>query len=338
MDRAASDASLAQPPAAGPSPVRRHPPAGGAPGPGRLLAAAGGSLLALALTGGVFLWTRAGQGIDALLLPRAERGGGYEQRTVLLSPARTVLAVFGSPLVLVVLLGAVLLVGVLGRRAAAGATGVALVLGTAAVAGAAKAVLPRAEFPIESSTAHNSFPSGHVSVAAALLLAFMLVLPRWARWWLALPGAAGVSAVAAATMIAGWHRFSDALGGVLLAVTLCCLAVAALARHDRPDGGADGHPPGRTAPYGPVGAAAGTVGLVWALLVVVPSAPLERGPLVAIVTATGLTALAVAAVVFLLDSTDFVASAARRNAPAPAGAGRPAPAGTSPAENGPPTW
>ncbi|MEV1330458.1 phosphatase PAP2 family protein [Micromonospora costi] len=309
-----------------------------APGPGRLLAAAGGALLALALTGGVFLWTRAGQGIDALLLPRTERGGGYEQRTVLLGPARTVLAVFGSPLVLVVLLGTVLLVGVLGRRSAAGVTGVALVIGTAAVAGAAKAVLPRAEFPIEGSTAHNSFPSGHVSVAAALLLAFMLVLPRSARWWLALPGAAGVSVVAAATMIAGWHRFSDVLGGVLLAVTLCCLAAAALARRDRPGGGADGRQPSRPASHGPVGAAAGAVGLVWALLVVVPSAPLERGPVAAIVTATGLTVLAVAAVVFLLDSTDFLVPAVRRNTPRPSGPGRPAPAGTPAAENGPPTW
>ncbi|WP_405098134.1 phosphatase PAP2 family protein [Micromonospora sp. NBC_01412] len=323
--------------------------------PGPLVEAALGSLLALALSCAVFLWTPAGQWLDGLLLPRAERGGGYEQQSDLVGPAKTVLALFGSPVLLAVLLGSVLLVGLARRRLVAGVVGVGMVLGAVAVAGMAKTVLPRPEFQIESSTTHNSFPSGHVTTATALLLAFMLVLPGWARRWLVVPGALGVSVVASATMIAGWHRFSDTLGGVLLAVSLSCLAAAALAhlgggahpaidvdpgaalrpdpygavrvdrsevfhanrrgavRADRPaDGDLRGRSDNWTALRGLVEAA---VVLVWALLVVVPrlSASVERGPLVAIVTATALTVLAVGSVVFLVRSADFAVPVSRRN-------------------------
>ncbi|MFJ6199455.1 hypothetical protein [Micromonospora sp. NPDC092111] len=48
--------------------------------PGPLVKAALCSLVALVLTCAAFLWTPAGQWLDGLLLPRAERGGGYEHR------------------------------------------------------------------------------------------------------------------------------------------------------------------------------------------------------------------------------------------------------------------
>ncbi|MEV4758807.1 phosphatase PAP2 family protein [Micromonospora sp. NPDC049559] len=281
-----------------------------------LLVAAGCYLLALGLTSGVFLWTRAGQWLDGLLLPRAERGGGYEQRTVLVGPARAVLDVFGSPTVLAALLGSVLLVGLLGRRLVAGVVGVGMVLGAVAVAGVAKSVLLRPDYQIESSTTHNSFPSGHVTAATALLMAFLLVLPGWARPWLAVPGAAAVSVVASATMIAGWHRFSDTLGGVLLGAVLCCLAAAALAarRGDAGPGDADETRAGpRRAAL--IGAVLGLVVLVWALLAVVPrlAASVEPGPLAAIVATTVLTTVTVVAVLFPLRTTDFRDRTNRRN-------------------------
>ncbi|MEH1168240.1 phosphatase PAP2 family protein [Micromonospora sp. CPCC 205539] len=277
----------------------------------RLLAAALCHLLALGLTGVVFLSTPAGQWLDGLLLPRAERGGGYQQETVLVDPAKTVLATFGSPTLLAALLGAVLLVGLLRRRLVAGVVGVGMVLGAVLVAGAVKSVLPRPDLQIASSTTHNSFPSGHVAVATALLLAFMLVLPGWARRLLAVPGAVGVSVIAAGTMIAGWHRFSDALGGVLLGVSLFYLATAALTAL----GGAT-DPAGTEPRGGPergatwlrlVEGAVGSIVLLWVLLVVVPglSASVERGPLVAIVAVTGLTMLAVGLAASLVRSTDF---------------------------------
>ncbi|MET8088437.1 phosphatase PAP2 family protein [Micromonospora sp. NPDC005237] len=292
-----------------PDPARALPSGHVAAPPGlRLLGAAAGFLLALGLTGVLFVWTDRGQWIDGLLLPRAERGGGYEQPSDLFGPATVVLRHFGRPTLLAALLGGVLVVGLLGRRLLAGVVGVGMVLCAVAAAGAVKAALPRPDFAIEGSTTHNSFPSGHVAVATALVLAYLLVLPGWARRWLVVPGAAGVSVIGAATMIAGWHRFSDVLGGVLLSVALFCLAAATLTIRR------GGHAP--RPPATPVAGRAwrafaeGVVGLIvlgWVVRVLLPglAAALPWGPLVAILAAAGLTVLAVGVAVFLVRSVEF---------------------------------
>nr|WP_146218385.1 phosphatase PAP2 family protein [Micromonospora acroterricola] len=314
--------------APGPQPARPLSPARAGASPGRLLLGAGlGHLFALSLTCAVFVRTYPGQWLDGLLLPRAERGGGYEQRTVLVGPAKTVLATFGRPTLLAALLGAVLLVGLLGRRLMAGVVGVGMVVCAVVVAGAMKSALPRADLRIESSSLHNSFPSGHVAAATTLLLAFVLVLPGWARRWLALPGAAAVSVIAAATMIAGWHRFSDALGGVLLGVALFCLAAAALAgrRGDDQRGGPRWRDePDSTAGRRLVEGAVALVVLLWALLVVMPglAASVQRGLLVAIVAATAVTMLLVGWVVFLARSADFAVRSDSRLLGSPHATGR----------------
>ncbi|MCG5463380.1 phosphatase PAP2 family protein [Micromonospora sp. MED01] len=285
----------------------------------RLLAAALCALVALTLTAAVFVRTYPGQWLDGELLPRAERGGGYEQQTVLVGPAKTVLATFGSPSLIAALLGVVLLVGVLRRRLVAGAVGVGMVVCAVLLAGAVKSELPRPDLQVLSSTTHNSFPSGHVAAATALLLAFMLVLPGWARRWLAAPGAVGVSVIASATMIAGWHRFSDVLGGVLLGVTVFCLGAAALAAWSG-DGDTTGGSDGGSLWRRLAEAGVGLVGLVWALLVVVPglAASVQRGLLIAIVAAAASTMFLVGAVVFLVRSTEFaVRVPARSPAPPP---------------------
>ncbi|WCN79147.1 phosphatase PAP2 family protein [Micromonospora sp. LH3U1] len=301
----------------GPQPARPLPHARAAVPLGlRLLAAALCCLLALALTAIVFVRTYPGQWLDGMLLPRAERGGGYEQETALVGPAKTVLATFGSPTLIAALLGGVLLVGVLRRRLVAGVVGVGMVLCAVVVAGAVKSALPRPDLQIESSTTHNSFPSGHVAAATALLLAFMLVLPGWARRWLAVPGAAGVTVIASATMIAGWHRFSDALGGVLLGAAMFYLAAAALAAWSG-DRDADGGSDGASLWRGLAEAALGLVVLVWALVVVVPdlAGSVQRGALVAIVAAGASTMFLVGSVVFLVRSTDFAVPLCGRRHP-----------------------
>ncbi|MEV5206046.1 phosphatase PAP2 family protein [Micromonospora sp. NPDC053740] len=285
----------------------------------RLLAAALCALVALTVTAAVFVRTYPGQWLDGVLLPRAERGGGYEQQTVLVGPAKTVLATFGSPSLIAALLGVVLLVGVLRRRLVAGAVGVGMVVCAVLLAGAVKSELPRPDLQVLSSTTHNSFPSGHVAAATALLLAFMLVLPGWARRWLAAPGAVGVSVIASATMIAGWHRFSDVLGGVLLGVTVFCLGAAALAAWSG-DGDTTGGSDGGSLWRRLAEAGVGLVVLVWALLVVVPglAASVQRGLLIAIVAAAASTMFLVGAVVFLVRSTEFaVRVPARSPAPPP---------------------
>ncbi|MCI2423363.1 phosphatase PAP2 family protein [Saccharopolyspora sp. K220] len=250
----------------------------------RLLGAALGYLVALGLTCLVFVWTRDGQRLDGWLVPRAERGGGYEQQTTLVEPAKTVLSYFGDPAVLVVLLGMVLLVGALSKRFLAGVAGVAAVLCSVGIARVLKLLVVRPDLGVDGSTTHNSFPSGHAAVAMGLLLAFLLVLPGRARRWVAVPGVAGVSVIASATMITGWHRFSDVVGAVLLAAALSCLAAALTHRYDARD--------------------AGLSGLVWAgggLIALVVAVVLPGGGVFsAMAAASGCTMLAVAPMLVLL--------------------------------------
>ncbi|WP_167517517.1 phosphatase PAP2 family protein [Micromonospora orduensis] len=279
----------------------------------RLLGAAVCALLGLGLTGAFFVWTYPGQRLDGLLLPRAERGGGYAQPSTLLDPARSVLAAFGSTTTLAGLLGAVLLVGLAGRRLMAGLVGVGMVLGAVLVAGATKSALLRPELQVETSTTHNSFPSGHVAAATTLLLAFLLVVPARARRWIALPGAAGVTVIAGATMVAGWHRFSDALGGVLLGVALFCLAAAVLVGRPGVVRTTPGAPGGGAVRPGLTEAVVGLLGLGCVLLLVVPGlrAALPPGVLVAVLAVAGLTVLAVGSAVYLVRSVDFARPADR---------------------------
>jgi membrane-associated phospholipid phosphatase len=78
--------------------------------------------------------------------------------------------------------------------------------------------------------AANSLPSGHVSAVAALAAAAWLVAPATLRPVLTVLGTAAVAATATATLALGWHRPSDALASVVLAVGL---AVATARAADR---------------------------------------------------------------------------------------------------------
>lgn len=94
------------------------------------------------------------------------------------------------------------------------------VLGAAASAEVLKRILPFDPSTTSAGEAitSGSFPSGHAAIAAAIALAVAATIgPRRARMWWG-PLVAWVSLVAAGTVAAGWHRPSDAVGGVLLAV------------------------------------------------------------------------------------------------------------------------
>ncbi len=75
----------------------------------------------------------------------------------------------------------------------------------------------------------NSFPSGHVTLAASLALAALLVAPRRLRSLVALAGAAFVTVVGISTLTAGWHRLADALGAILVALAWASLVAAIVA-------------------------------------------------------------------------------------------------------------
>ena len=69
----------------------------------------------------------------------------------------------------------------------------------------------------------NALPSGHVTLAASVVIAALIVLPRAAAPLVVLIGAACVALVAVATVVTGWHRPSD-----IVAALLVCAGWAAL--------------------------------------------------------------------------------------------------------------
>jgi hypothetical protein len=76
----------------------------------------------------------------------------------------------------------------------------------------------------------NSFPSGHVTLAASVGLVCILVVPRQLRTPTALGAAGLVAAVGVSTITAGWHRLGDVVGAVLIALAWASFVSAVLVR------------------------------------------------------------------------------------------------------------
>ncbi|MGI9578273.1 MAG: phosphatase PAP2 family protein [Microthrixaceae bacterium] len=75
----------------------------------------------------------------------------------------------------------------------------------------------------------NTFPSGHATISTALALAALMVTPvRW-RAHVAVVGALWVTFQCTGVVSAGWHRPSDALAGLAVALGWAAFAVLMLA-------------------------------------------------------------------------------------------------------------
>ncbi|HKN51882.1 MAG TPA: phosphatase PAP2 family protein [Amycolatopsis sp.] len=179
-----------------------------------------------------------------LLFVRTDAGRGVENGVVHSAQSMSTMD-WALPLRqvdLVVVLGAVavllVVVALVRRRFAVGVSALLLLAAPLLVAQILKLyVLDRPETAERLGVAsHNSFPSGHVSAAMAVLLAMAVVLPRKARMPALVIGGFGVAWVAASTVALGWHRLSDTMGGCLLVAAVAC-AGAALISARRPDGG-----------------------------------------------------------------------------------------------------
>lgn len=96
------------------------------------------------------------------------------------------------------------------------------------LAEAFKLVLPRPAHQPELDEALgrvgvDTYPSGHSTIITAGVIALLWALGTTSRvaWLL---GVAVVIVVVSATVVAGWHRPSDGIGGISLAVAVMCLA------------------------------------------------------------------------------------------------------------------
>ena len=122
---------------------------------------------------------------------------------------------------IVLMLVVLVVIGLLRRQILVASVAGGCFFAAIAAAEVLKRVLPRPEISVlEASTkfeGFNTFPSGHATIATGFVIALLFVSsPRW-RPTVALAGAVWVSLVCSGTLAAGWHRPSDAVGGVALA-------------------------------------------------------------------------------------------------------------------------
>ena len=81
----------------------------------------------------------------------------------------------------------------------------------------------------------NTFPSGHATFATSLVLGLVLVAAPRVRVPVAIVGTGVIIVVAGGVITAGWHRPTDAVGGVALgSAWFAVIAAALLARRGSP--------------------------------------------------------------------------------------------------------
>lgn len=103
-------------------------------------------------------------------------------------------------------------------------------LGAVLTAEVMKRVLPRPELSgledLIKGGGQNSFPSGHTTIAVAAVMTLIVIsAPRW-KPRIVLFGGILAATIAVGVLAAGWHRPSDALGGIALALGWQCFTVA----------------------------------------------------------------------------------------------------------------
>ena len=173
--------------------------------------ACAGALVLLAL---VAYGIDAAQRADATLLSKAIVHGARLE-----SPARLV-AHLADPLSLLLMLAVACGIALRRGRPLDAIAATAVVAGANLTTQILKVALahPRYQAALGySQPTAAAFPSGHVTAAASIAIAFAFVVPRDLRAIVAVLGACFVAAVGCSVMILAWHFPSDVLGGVLVA-------------------------------------------------------------------------------------------------------------------------
>jgi membrane-associated phospholipid phosphatase len=172
-----------------------------------------------------FVLTPGGQRFENAALAGAEQADPADRADALASLAR--ISVYS----LAVAVAIVFVIGLLRRRidlAIAGVGVVAVALGVTEVL--KRYLLPRPELIAhDPRIAHNSFPSGHTTIAMSVLFGLLIVVPyRWRGFALFVSVFYAVG-IGEETVTAQWHRLSDTIGGDMVALLVGCLAMAFIA-------------------------------------------------------------------------------------------------------------
>ena len=177
--------------------------------------AAAVSVVALAY---LSLFTVTGQWLDTLIMY------SFQAHMPFQDVARTVLHTLAS-IPALLLFALILIVTVLLRkRFALLVRIVALLVVSNGATQMLKYLLVRPDMEVGHSLA-NSFPSGHVTLAASVGLALIAAVPQ--RWKSVAGGVAWVAIafVGVTVLSLGWHRLSDVLAGILVAAAVALLVV-----------------------------------------------------------------------------------------------------------------
>lgn len=75
----------------------------------------------------------------------------------------------------------------------------------------------------------NSFPSGHATAVASIAVGLLLVIPPLLRAPVVVLSAVVVAVVGVSTLVTGWHRMADAVGGTFVATSWGAGSAALLA-------------------------------------------------------------------------------------------------------------
>ncbi len=140
---------------------------------------------------------------------------------------------------IVVFIAVVLLIAWLRQRSKIGLVATGGFVAAIVLAETLKAILPRPVYQVEldeevGKAGIDTFPSGHSTIIAAGVIALLWAWGVRSRlaWGI---GAVVVLVVAGSTVVAGWHRISDAIGGIALAIAV--MAAAARCRSGQAGGG-----------------------------------------------------------------------------------------------------
>ena len=111
----------------------------------------------------------------------------------------------------------------------------AVVMGSSvAIAEVAKRVLTRPDLiDAPDRWLNNSFPSGHMTVAVAIGIGAIIVVPYALRWLAAIVAAGYAASIAQAVETVGWHRLSGVIGATLLVIAVAGVGLYVLARLGR---------------------------------------------------------------------------------------------------------
>jgi hypothetical protein len=234
----------------------------------------------------VFIGTGLGQSVDTSAL----RGADVDHARTVEIMSRALHGTSLASLVLVCVAAAA--IGMVRRRLDLAVGAAVLVIAANLTTQLLKTRLERPD--LDGFPAPNSFPSGHTTAATSVALALVLVLPQAIRGMVALIGAGYVTVIAVATVWAEWHRPSDTVAALLVALAWGGLVSAALRiRRVRIPGAAER--PGRPATLvflviGTITAAAAGLGLAAVVIGERLSPDLVSGRFAFLTASAGITA------------------------------------------------